>query len=309
MNKKVRNSCLLVLTAMIWGAAFVAQSTGGDAIGPYMFNGIRSLIGGAVLLPVIMLLDRLHLTSRRPETKEQKKVLLMGGIACGIMLCLASNLQQVGMYLGVSAGKAGFLTACYILLVPILGLFLKKKCGWNIWIGVLLAIAGLYLLCMKGSLTLQLRDSLVLICALCFAVHILVVDHFSPLVDGVRMSCIQFFVCGALSMIPAFLQDFPREQTQLQMWLSVFMSLDAWIPLLYAGVMSCGIAYTLQIVGQEGLNPTVASLIMSLESVFAVLSGWLILKESMNMRELLGCLLIFSAIVLAQIPTGRKSAS
>lgn len=307
MNRKLRNSLLLVLTAMIWGAAFVAQSTGGDAIGPYMFNGIRSLVGGIVLLPVIALLDKLQLTSRRPQTTEQKKNLLMGGIACGIMLCIASNLQQVGIYLGVSAGKAGFLTACYILLVPILGIFLKKKCGWNIWVGVLLALIGLYLLCMKGSFSLQLRDGLVLFCALSFSVHILVVDHFSPLVDGVRMSCIQFFVCGILSLIPAIVFDLPKEQAGLQAWCAVFTSLEAWIPILYAGVMSCGIAYTLQIVGQEGLNPTVASLIMSLESVFAVLSGWLILKESMSQRELLGCLLIFGAIVLAQVPVRKKA--
>lgn len=301
-TRKIRNSFLLVITAFIWGVAFVAQSAGGDAVGPYMFNCIRSIIGGMVLIPVIVLLDRLHLTSRKPQTKQEKKTLLIGGIFCGVALCLASNVQQLGIYMGASAGKAGFLTACYILLVPVLGLFLKKRCGWNIWIGVILTLCGLYLLCMEGSFSLRLCDGLLLICALCFAVHILVIDHFSPMVDGVRMSCIQFFVCGLLSGIPALLFDLPHSVKELSDWALVFCSLDAWIPILYAGIMSCGVAYTLQIVGQNGLNPAIASLLMSLESVFAVIAGWLILKESMGARELAGCGLIFVAIILAQVP-------
>lgn len=304
-TKKIRNSCLLMLTALIWGVAFVAQSAGGDAIGPYMFNSIRSLIGAAVLVPVILVLDKLHITQRRPVTKKDKKTLLTGGIACGVALCLATNVQQLGIYLGASAGKAGFLTACYILIVPILGLFLKKKCGWNIWVGVVLTLGGLYLLCMQGSFALELCDGLLLFCALCFAVQILFVDHFSPLVDGVRLSCIQFLVCGLFSAVPALIFDLPHTGAEMTAWVQVFASLDAWIPILYAGIMSCGVAYTLQIVGQDGLNPTVASLLMSLESVFAVLAGWLILQESMGTRELAGCGLIFAAIVLAQVPVGR----
>ncbi len=301
-TKKIRNSCLLVLTALIWGVAFVAQSTGGDAIGPYMFNGIRSMIGGLVLIPVIVVLDRLHLTQRKPVTREDKRRLLIGGTACGIALCLATNVQQVGIYLGASSGKAGFLTACYILLVPILGIFLKKKCGWNIWVGVVITLAGLYLLCMKDSFSLEFCDVLILSCALCFSVQILLVDHFSPLVDGVRLSCIQFLVCGIITAVPALIFDLPRTGAEFGAWLEIFASMDAWIPILYAGIMSCGVAYTLQIVGQDGLNPTVASLLMSLESVFAALAGWLILGETMGGREIAGCGLIFAAIVLAQVP-------
>ena len=303
-TKKIRNSCLLMLTALIWGVAFVAQSAGGDAMGPYMFNSIRSLIGAAVLVPVILVLDKLHITQRRPVTKKDKKTLLTGGIACGVALCLATNVQQLGIYLGASAGKAGFLTACYILIVPILGLFLKKKCGWNIWVGVVLTLGGLYLLCMQGSFALELCDGLLLFCALCFAVQILFVDHFSPLVDGVRLSCIQFLVCGIWGCFPMVFSDM-RQQT-LSGWLSALGSLDAWIPILYAGIFSCGVGYTLQIVGQNGLNPTVASMIMSLESVFSVLAGWLILHEVLSTRQLTGCGLIFAAIILAQLPVKKK---
>lgn len=179
-SRQIRNSLLLVLTALIWGVAFVAQSTGGDAVGPFSFNGIRSLIGSAVLVPVIFLLDKMGLGSKKPQTKEEKKTLITGGICCGTALFLASSAQQLGITMGTASGKAGFLTACYILLVPILGLFLKKKCGWNIWVGMLITIGGLYLLCMNGSLTFQNSDLMVLLCAFLFAVHILIVDYFPP---------------------------------------------------------------------------------------------------------------------------------
>lgn len=301
MKKTTRNQLLLVLTALIWGIAFVAQSEGGDSVGPYTFNCVRSLIGSAVLVPVIMLLDKLGLTSRKPHTKDEKKLLWTGGICCGIILCLASNLQQLGIYFGTPAGKAGFLTACYIILVPILGIFLKKKCPLNVWIGVGLTVIGLYLLCINESFGLQISDILVLLCALTFSVHILVVDHFSPLVDGVRMSCIQFLISGLLSVIPMLFVDL--RQVGFAAWYGSFGSVNAWIAILYAGVCSCGIAYTLQIVGQQGVNPTVASLLMSLESVFSVLAGWLLLNQKLSSKELLGCVFIFIAIVLAQIPS------
>ena len=171
-RKQIRNSILLVITALIWGIAFVAQSEGGDAVGPFTFNGIRSFVGSAVLLPVIALLDKLKLTSRKPKTKEDRRLLWTGGICCGVVLFLASSFQQMGIYMGTAAGKAGFLTACYILLVPVLGIFLKKKCGWNIWVGMLITIGGLYLLCMNGSLTFQNSDLMVLLCAFLFAVHL-----------------------------------------------------------------------------------------------------------------------------------------
>lgn len=298
-SRQIRNSILLVLTAFIWGIAFVAQSEGGNAVGPFTFNGVRSLIGSIVLLPVIALLDRMKLTSKKPVTKAQKKTLLIGGLSCGVLLFLASSAQQLGIYLGTPAGKAGFLTACYILLVPVLGLFLKKKCGVKVWVGIAITLIGLYLLCMSETLRLQRSDLLLLVCALLFAVHILVVDYFSPQVDGVRMSCIQFFVCGILSLIPMF---FSEMQVGADVWLANLTDPGAWLAILYAGVLSCGVGYTLQIVGQNGINPTVASMLLSLESVFSVLAGWIILKQSLGAKELLGCGLIFIAIILAQLP-------
>lgn len=302
-SRQVRNSILLVLTAFIWGIAFVAQSEGGNAVGPFTFNGIRSLIGSIVLLPVIALLDRMKLTSKKPVTKAEKKTLLIGGLSCGVLLFLASSAQQLGIYLGTPAGKAGFLTACYILLVPVLGLFLKKKCGAKVWVGIAITLVGLYLLCMSETLRLQRSDLLLLACALLFAVHILVIDYFSPRVDGVRMSCIQFFVCGILSLIPMF---FSEIRAGADVWLANLTDPGAWLAILYAGVLSCGVAYTLQIVGQNGINPTVASLLLSLESVFSVLAGWIILKQSLGAKELLGCGLIFIAIILAQLPEKKK---
>lgn len=305
-KKKVRNSFLLVITALIWGIAFVAQSEGGKAAGPFTFNCIRSFIGGLVLLPVIKLLDKINHDNKKPVTKKEKNTLLLGGVCCGTALFLASSFQQIGLYLGTPAGKAGFLTACYILLVPVLGLFIKKRCGFNIWIGIVVTIIGLYLLCMSDSLSFQLSDILVLICALLFAVHILIVDHFSPLVDGVRMSCIQFLVCGVLGVFPMFFSEMGHSLEGIMKWIPNLATFSAWIPISYAGIMSCGVAYTLQIVGQNGLNPTIASMIMSLESVFSVIAGWLILNQTMGVRQLVGCGLIFVAIIIAQIPVGEK---
>lgn len=304
-NRQIRNSLLLVLTALIWGSAFVAQRKGGDVVGPFTFNGIRSFIGSAVLVPVILVLNRVKPSEKIPKTPAEKTVLWVGGICCGAILFLASSAQQLGMYMGTSAGKAGFLTACYILLVPIISLFLKKKCGWNIWVGMGITVIGLYLLCMTDSLRFQASDLMVLLCALLFAIHILVIDYFSPLVDGVRLSCIQFLVCGILSMIPMFFVEMQHSLSGIVVWAQNLQSLDAWIPILYAGILSCGVGYTLQIIGQNGLNPTLASMLMSLESVFSVLAGWLILQEKMELRQLGGCALIFAAILLAQMPVDK----
>ncbi len=305
-NTKFRNSFLLLLTAFIWGVAFVAQSAGGDAVGPYTFNCVRMILGGISLLPVIVIMDHVKPSTRRPVTREQRKELLLGGVSCGAILFVASSFQQMGIYLGTSAGKAGFLTACYILLVPLIGLFFHKKCRWNLWAGVALAVLGLYLLCMSGPFLLQLSDGLVLLCALCFSFHIIVVDHFAPKVDGVRMSCIQFFTCGILGSFPAVLVEMGHTQESVRLWLSGFAAWDAWITILYAAILSCGVAYTLQIIGQEGLHPTVASLLMSLESVFSVIAGWVLLKEDMSPRELAGCMIMFAAIILAQLEVDRK---
>lgn len=298
---RFRNSCLLVLTALIWGVAFVAQSEGGDAVGPFSFNCIRSLIGSAVLLPVIAFFDRLQVT-RRPESPEKKRTLIFGGICCGTVLAIASNLQQAGLSAGASAGKAGFLTACYIILVPLLGLFFRKKCHWNVWVGVFFALIGLYLLCVRESLRPERSDILLLLCALFFSFHILVVDHFSPLVDGVRLSCIQFFVSGLITAVPMLLMECGHTSASWNSWMTGFCTLQAWIPILYAGVCSCGIAYTLQIIGQQNVDPTIASLLMSLESVFSVLAGFVLLGQKLSLSEIIGCILVFTAIIFAQLP-------
>lgn len=292
-NLQLRNSLLLLLTATIWGVAFVAQSVGMDYVQPFTFNGIRSIIGGLVLIPCIFLLNRLKSPSE-PIQKSSSRPLLAGGILCGLCLFAASSFQQFGIKY-TTVGKAGFITACYIVIVPILGLFLKKKCSPLIWVSVLLALVGLYFLCMSGSISLGLGDLLVLIGAFLFSIQILVIDHYSPLADGVQLSCIQFFVCGVLSLICMFLFETP----------DLSMILMAWLPILYAGVLSCGVAYTLQVVGQKNMNPTVASLILSMESCISVLAGWLILGQALSSRELLGCVLMFAAIILAQIPVRK----
>lgn len=198
-NKTTRNSLLLLVTAAVWGAAFVAQTVGGQAIGAYSFNCIRSIIGALVLIPVMKFLDKKNLSPKRPKTKEDYKLLIKGGICCGVALCISTNLQQVGILMGASAGKAGFLTAVYILLVPILGLFLHKKCGMNIWFAVALALVGLYFLCMQDKNGFHPADLLLLCCAFGFSIQILFVDYFSPKVDGVRLSMIQFLVTGVLT--------------------------------------------------------------------------------------------------------------
>ncbi len=294
MNRFVlRQSLLLFLTATIWGVAFVAQSVGMDYVEPFTFNAVRNMIGAIVLLPCIGLLNRLNGKNNGEAGEPQKKTLIIGGIFCGVLLFVASNLQQFGIQY-TTVGKAGFITAMYIVLVPVFGIFLHKKAGLKIWAAVALAVAGLYLLCMTdGSFSLQMGDLLVLVCAVAFSFHILVIDYFSPKVDGVKLSCIQFFTCAVLSAIGMLLFEEPK----------LSQILAAWVPILYAGVMSCGVAYTLQIIGQKGMNPTVASLILSLESVVSLLAGWVILGQKLSKRELAGCALAFAAIILVQLPS------
>lgn len=288
---------MLLLTAVIWGSAFVAQSVGMEYVEPFTFTALRNIIGAVVLVPCIGFLRRMRAkTEQQGEEKSDKaerKTLLAGGVSCGLLLFVASNLQQFGIQY-TTVGKAGFITAMYIVLVPILGIFLKKKAGRRVWMGVVIAVAGLYLLCMTDAgFSLQKGDLLVLVCAFAFAVHILVIDYFVVRVDGVKMSCIQFFVCGVLSAVCMFLFEKPDMMRILQ----------AWAPILYAGVLSSGVGYTLQIVGQKGMNPTVASLILSLESVVSVIAGWAVLGQVLSIRELIGCGLMFGAIVLVQLPT------
>ena len=285
----MKNNVLLVLTALIWGCAFVAQSVGMDYVGPFTFNMARFLIGAIVLLPVIWFMDRQRKTGA--EKGAGQKTLIIGGICCGTALAVASTLQQWGI-LFTTVGKAGFITAMYIVIVPLLGVFIGKKVRPLIIGCVAIAVVGFYFLCMTESLRLGLGDFLVLLCAIAFSIHILVIDHFSPKVDGVKMSAIQFLTAAIISAVPTLLWEQPVLTEILQ----------AWQPVLYAGVMSCGVAYTLQIIAQKNADPTVASLLLSLESVFSVLAGWVLLGQGLSLKELFGCVLIFCAIILAQLP-------
>ena len=296
MKQQIKSSLILLLTATIWGVAFVAQSVGMEYIGPFTFNAIRCVLGGLVLIPDSLVLKKKKETGAENQEKEDKKTLWTGGIACGVILCIASNLQQFGI-MEASVGKSGFFTALYIVMIPVIGIFIGKRPGIKLWFCVALAVVGMYLLCMKdGSFTIERADIMLLLCALAFSFHILVVDYFSPKVGGVKMSCIQFFVCGVLSAVGMLFTETP-DISNIQ---------AAWLPLLYAGLLSCGVGYTLQIIGQKGINPVIASLIMSLESVISALAGWVILGQVLSPKEILGCVLMFVAIIITQIPIGNK---
>ena len=291
MNFRLKNTisaALLVLTALIWGVAFVAQSVGSEHVGPFTFLSSRSLIAGVALLPLIAFRRR---TSPAPKTPADRRNLWIGGLLCGCALTVASAFQQIGIA-ETTVGKAGFITALYIVIVPLFGLFLKKRVPLMVWLGVVLAAVGMYLLCITEGFSISRGDFFVLLCAACYSVHILVIDHFSPRVDGVRMACIQFFTCGILSGIVMLIAEKPTADVLVA----------AWLPILYAGLLSSGVGYTLQIVAQKNVPPTIASLLMSLESVFSVLAGWVLLGQALSLRELLGCVLVFAAILLAQLP-------
>lgn len=294
MSKRMLGNLALLLTAIIWGSAFVAQSVGMDYVGPFTFQAARSLLGGVVLLPVIFLMDRRG-NEKKPVTPEQRKYLLRSGLTCGVLLFAASALQQVGLQY-TTAGKSGFLTSLYIILVPLFGLFLGKKVSPWIWVSIVLAAVGLYLLCGGGAFSLGKGELLTLGCAVTFSFHILLIDRVSPQLDGVRLSCLQFFVCGVISLVFMAFTEKPQLSGLLQ----------CWLPICYAGILSSGVGYTLQIVGQAKTDPTVASLLMSLESVFSVIFGWLLLHQSLSAPEMLGCALVFGGVILAQLPKKDK---
>lgn len=289
MNNRIKGNVMLLLTALIWGNGFVAQSVGMDYIGPYTFLCVRGLMGGLFLIPCIFILNKFNFIDK--SKKEDNKTLLKGGILCGVVVCIANIFQQFGIVY-TSVGKSGFITALYIIMVPLLGVFIKKKVEGKTWVSVFVAMAGLYILCINESVSINKGDVLSLICAFFFSIQILLIDHYSPLVNGVKLSCIQFLVAGSLTAIPMFIFEKPEIKSILA----------AYVPLLYAGIMSFGIAYTLQIIGQKYTDAAYASLIMSLESVFAALGGWIILGQTLSIKELLGAILMFSAIILAQVP-------
>ena len=296
MTNQTKNSMLLMLCALIWGTAFVAQSAG-SGMGAFSFLAGRSWMAVLVLIPTVKAFDALHHRQGRPDgkpkTAAERKLLLKAGLVCGTLLFLASAAQQLGITLDPSTAKAGFLTAMYVVLVPVFGLFLGRKGSAQLWVSMAIAVVGLYLLCMKdGFGSIQSSDGLLLLCAVLFSFQIMAVDHFS-------LSLVEFFVVSVESTVAALLFEQPA--------MAEFVTYAG--PILYCGVMSSGVAYTLQILGQRDLNPAVASLIMCLESVFSALGGWLLLHQNLSFRESTGCVLLFAAVVLAQLPLGRLMRS
>ncbi len=298
-HNQVRQVVFPILAAFIWGTAFVAQDLCADSIGTFAFNATRYFIAVLALLVVIVVSDKAKKNRPTPTAEEKKaanKQLWLGGLCCGVALAIASNFQQAGLVAGTDAGKAGFITALYVVLVPVFGLFFKRKVSLPVWIAVVCSVVALYLLCIKGDFSLAAGDLLILVCAVCFAVHILVIDHFTAYCDGVKLSCLQFLFAGIISAVCMFLfetVDFAA------IWSCI-------LPLLYVGIFSCGVGYTLQILAQKDSNPTVVTILLSLESVFAVIAGAIILHQQMTAREYIGCVVMFVAVILAQIQFPEK---
>lgn len=300
MNKKqLLGNSLLLLTALIWGCAFVAQSVAADILETFTIQTARAFLATLVLIPVILVSDSFKKKNNtyKKLDKSEKKTLIRGGILCGIALTVATALQQTGLNLGTTAGKSGFVTAMYILIVPILGLFLKKKIRPIIWVCVAMGIVGLYMLCMQGGFSLAVGDFFTILCSLVFSVQILLVDYYSPKVDGIKLSCIQFFTMFIISFAAMLIFETP----------SIDNMRAAWLPICYAGILSSGVAYTLQIIGQKNTEPTVASLLMSFESVFAVIAGIIILDETPSAQEYLGSAVMFAAIIISQLPEKKRA--
>lgn len=313
---QLRQSFLLFLTATIWGSGFVAQSIGMDHVTPFTYTFFRTFLGAVVLLPVVYLVHRrlqkqrarmatgsaANSTSSTPDAVEvsgfnhipqnKRHDLILGSFCCGLCLVGGESFQQFGL-VTTDAGKAGFITSMYIIFVPLIGLFIGKKLNANIVIGVMLSVVGLYLLCIKDSFSIEQGDILIFICAIVFAFHILTIDYFVQKCDGVYLSCGQFFAASFIALILMLIFDY-----DVFSWDDVYA---ASLALLWSGIMSNGVAYTLQVVGQRGMNPTIATLILSLESVMAVVFGTLLLNESLNTREGIGCFLILIAVLIAQI--------
>lgn len=294
----LRKNLFPIIAAFFWGTTFVAQDIAAKVMRPMAFNAARSFVAVAALLLVILIISKIKKEPFLPK-KEERKPLLLGGICCGIVLTIAANLQQAGIAADTDPGKAGFITALYIVLVPIAGIFFKKRAPITVWIAVVFAIAGLYFLSFKEGFHILPGDLLLLLCAIAFTAHIMIIDHFTQIVDGVRLSCLQFFVTAILSSI-----------------LSLFFEEMVWgtlkfaiLPILYAGIFSSSVAYTLQILAQKDANPTVVSLLMSLESVFAVLAAIVVQGLFPSTREWIGCGLMLVAVVFAQLPAKKHQKS
>ena len=292
---KLRNSLLLLLAALIWGIAFVFQTKGMDYIGPFTFNFFRQLLSGVVMTLFLIITRKKQKAPVLPPTQLGRKDLLKAGLCCGALMFAITGFQQLGL-LYTTAGKAGFITSTYILFVPVLGLLIGRRTRPIVWLALAIAMAGLYFLCLHEQLSVNRGDVLTLFCALANAVHILCIGYFAPKVDTLPFACCQFFVsafCAGICMLLFETPDFSAI-------------LAAWVPLLYTGILSGGVSYTLQIIGQKGLSPAISALLLGMESVFAAIGGWLFLQQAMNQREILGCVLMFIAIVLAEAMPERK---
>ena len=299
MKKNNIKGCLILsITALIWGTAFIAQRTGTEFIGPFTFTFCRSLLAAAVLLPVSLFSGRGRNEEKLPLRGFGSKKLITAGLLSGVFLFAATSFQQMGIQYTTS-GKSAFITAMYMIIAPVIGILLGKRPGLNVWAGIAVGAGGMYLLCMGGQSGMGKGDLLTLVCAFLFALQILAIDRYSGEVDCIKMSFIQFAVCTLLSLPCMFIFETPQMSAIA----------DCAVPLLYTGVLSSAVAYTLQIIGQKYADMTPATLTMSLESVFAAIAGWLILKETMGVREIIGCVLIFAAIVVSQLKPGKKTGN
>ena len=297
--KKYIPHLMLLSAAMIWGFGFTAQDAI-ESLGAFSIGAVRSWIAGFFLILVIMLLDRLRHTGRRLFSRcgiDITRTELIGGILCGVALSVASSLQQIGITDGTDGGKAAFITSLYVVLVPVYSLLIGKRAHLNVWISVAIAAVGFYFLCIKDDLSITLSDVWVILCALVFPLHILIIDHFSPRTDGARLSCVQFFTCAVIQTVPAIVIG---GDTMAEVGANI-------LPLLFLGVGSSGIAYTLQILGQNGVDPSAASIIMSLESVFGVIGSMLILHSTLSEQEYIGCFIVLVAVILSQLEFPKKT--
>ena len=296
-KKKYISTAMLFTAAVIWGFAFAAQDAASN-MGAFTLGFARSIVAGIFLVGVVMVFDKILGTNRRLISKKGidiNKIELISGVILGIVLVVASAFQQIGINSGTDGGKAAFITALYVVLVPVYALALKKKAPINVWISIMIAVVGFYFLCIKNDLTIDTSDILVIAASMIFPIHILTIDHFSPKCDGIRMSLVQFFTAAALNLVIAIITESSTDFALI---------LPNILPILYLGIGSSGIAYTLQILGQNGVNPAAASIILSLESVFGVIGTALFLGKTLTPREYLGCAIVLVAVILSQIDLG-----
>lgn len=293
-GKKYISTALLFVAAIIWGFAFAAQDAASD-MGAFTLGFARSIVAGVFLMGVVILFDKIKGSERKLFSKkgiDLNKTEIIGGVIIGVVLVVASAFQQIGINAGTDGGKAAFITALYVVLVPVYALALKKKAPFNVWVSIAIAVVGFYFLCIKSDLTIAPSDLLVIASSMIFPIHILTIDHFSPKCDGIRMSMVQFFTASVLNLIISLIAEGPAE---------FGLILPNILPILFLGIGSSGIAYTLQIIGQKDVNPAAASIILSLESVFGIVGTALFLGQTLTPREYLGCAIVLIAVVLSQI--------